>query len=115
MTSYTDVSGVEYDYTYDGMGRATNLTSAGQQVVSATYGPANQLATLGSETRQYNSLLQLTGIVWGARSMTYNYPANNNGFGRFGGQTVKHLKVNWATSAWESRLSCSVPNSLPGG
>ena len=79
MTSYTDVSGVEYDYTYDGMGRATNLTGAGQQVVSATYGPANQLATLGSETRQYNSLLQLTGIVWGARSMTYNYPMDNNG------------------------------------
>lgn len=91
MTSYNDLSGQQYLYTYDGMGRATNLNGAVDNA-SATYGAANQVLTLSysaasgggsvSETRTYNSLLQLTQLTAsGSRTMnmTYNCPTYNNG------------------------------------
>jgi RHS repeat-associated protein len=54
-----------------------------QPYASATYGPAGQMLTLsygaGTETRTYNSLLQLTNqSVPGYLNMTYNYSAGQN-------------------------------------
>src|ERR1035441_9847651 len=61
----------------------TNDGNGPQPYASATYGPAGQLLTLsygaGTETRTYNSLLQLTSQM-GTLNMTYNYsPTQNNG------------------------------------
>jgi len=74
-------------YQYDINGRMTGMTwdsgNGPQPYASATYGPAGQMLTLsygaGTETRQYNSLLQLTSqSVPGYLNMTYNYPAGQN-------------------------------------
>jgi RHS repeat-associated protein len=75
-------------YQYDANGRLSGMTMNGsiygpQQLASATYGPAGQLLTLsdgaGTETRTYNSLLQLTNqSVPGYMNMTYNYSATQN-------------------------------------
>jgi RHS repeat-associated protein len=76
-------------YQYDANGRMSGMTwdsgSGPQPYASATYGPAGQMLTLsygaGTETRTYNSLLQLTSqVVPGYLNMTYNYsPSGNNG------------------------------------
>jgi RHS repeat-associated protein len=74
-------------YQYDVNGRMTGMTwdsgNGPQPYASATYGPAGQMLTLsygaGTETRQYNSLLQLTSqSVPGYLNMTYNYSAGQN-------------------------------------
>jgi YD repeat-containing protein len=82
-------------YQYDINGRMAGMTwdsgngDGPQPYASATYGPAGQMLTLsygvGTETRTYNSLLQLTNqSVPGYLNMTYNYPAGQNN-GRIAG------------------------------
>jgi YD repeat-containing protein len=76
-------------YQYDMDGRMTGMTwdtgngSGPQPYASATYGLAGQLTSLsygaGTETRTYNSLLQLTSqSIPGYMNMTYTYSATQN-------------------------------------
>jgi YD repeat-containing protein len=76
-------------YTYDANGRMSGMTwdlgngGGPQPFASATYGPAGEMLTLwygaGTETRTYNSLLQLTSqVVPGYLNMHYNYSATQN-------------------------------------
>jgi len=84
----SDVSpstGPQYQYQYDNMGRVSSLqdTSDGSTQATATYGVANELLALTyfgmSETRQYNSQLQLIRqTVPGAMDMQYIYPTGQN-------------------------------------
>jgi RHS repeat-associated protein len=79
------------NYSYDQMERPVGMTDAasGNAYVSGVqYGPANQMlqisytptagGTLLTETRTYNSLLQLTGINTGSVNLTYNYTAGQD-------------------------------------
>jgi hypothetical protein len=68
MTSLTyPLSGPAYSYQYDSMARLNGMTSGTQQVASAAYNTAGQISSIGyfgfNETRQYNSLNQVTRIT----------------------------------------------------
>jgi RHS repeat-associated protein len=76
-------------YTYDVNGRLSGMTwdtrngDGPQPYANATYGPAGQLMTLsygaGTETRTYNSLLQLTSqVVPYGMNLRYNYSSTQN-------------------------------------
>jgi len=82
-------STVPYAYTFDAMDRPTGLGINGNPIVqSAQYGPSDELlywqwgmnAGSYSETRHYNSLLQLTEQSFGAGfyDLKYVYSANQN-------------------------------------
>jgi YD repeat-containing protein len=87
-TASTDMwehaGGATYTYEYDAMGRLWKMSS-GSFLAEATYGPAVELLTLSrtstapylqSESRAYNSRLQLTRV----RTQNYEYsPTQNNG------------------------------------
>jgi len=93
MTSVTYPSVSNYSATftttYDAMSRPFGLSDQGNDFIvnSVTYGPSNELLTMGYascvgcqpyiETRTYNNRLQLTSI----NSLQYIYPTNgmNNG------------------------------------
>ena len=74
------------------MGRLYSMDQSGTPLIaSALYGPANELLSVtggnyagawAGETRSYNSLKQLTGILAynspGPVSISYNYPATGN-------------------------------------
>ena len=86
MTSvtYPSVSNHSAAYTtsFDAMARPTSMSDGTSTVVSGlSYGPANEMPGINyfgySETRSYNSRLQLTSI----NALRYIYPANgaNNG------------------------------------
>jgi len=132
MTSYNDLTGQPYLYTYDGMGRATNLNPGtcvaydsnynclADTNVTATYGAANQLLGLSytayatqavSETWTYNSLLQATAITasggW-TMNMTYNYPTNNNGRISSSVDAVNSQTVNYTYDSL-NRLTAAQP------
>ena len=88
MTSvtYPSVSNHSGTYTtsYDSMARPSTLVdnSSNTWASNVSYGPSNELLTLNSESRTYNSLLQLTSItVSSSFSQQYVYPTNgtNNG------------------------------------
>jgi len=74
--------GLTYTYTFDSMGRPYSLVdNAGTPyhwVNSTTYGPSDEMQQLASptstETRSYNSLVQLTAIG----STVYSYSATQN-------------------------------------
>ena len=78
-----------YAMQYDNVGRLNGMTedlqdgNGPQGVATAGYGPAGQLLNLSyfgvSETRTYNSLLQLTRMTaTGLMDMQYNYSATQN-------------------------------------
>ena len=61
------LSGPNLSYGFDSMGRLYSLTAGDTVVGSASYGAAGQLLSLsggtyGTETRTYNSVLQLTQL-----------------------------------------------------
>ena len=83
-----------YTYGFDSMGRPTSMTGPGVDgwgnpatvniVNNVQYGPANemlQMSYFGStETRQYNTRLQMTHLtVPGQLNISYNFAAQNNG------------------------------------
>ena len=79
--------GNTYTYSFDSLDRPDALTDqhSNQVVSSVQYNAANQVLSMnyfsGSETRQYNSLGQVTSIVAsGSTSLnrTYTYPAGTN-------------------------------------
>jgi RHS repeat-associated protein len=71
--------GQTYTYGFDANGRLNTMVSGGTGIISgATYGPAGELLTMSgtvSESRSYNSRLQLTSF----NGVTFSYPAANNG------------------------------------
>jgi len=80
-------------------------TTATNQVASATYSPAGQVSNLTydgySETRSYNSLLQLTRMtVAGTMDMQYTYSATQNN-GRIT-QTTDYISGETVTYAYDT-------------
>lgn len=83
--------GAIYTYSFDSMGRPNGLVdnqpSPVTWVQNATYGPAGEMTQIvyglygGSESRQYNSRLQLTRLTAPGIDLQYSYAAapNNNG------------------------------------
>src|SRR5207244_13167070 len=80
---------VQYDYTYDTLGRPTKLTQylVGDVVSNAQYGEANQLLQMSygpyTETRSYNTNLQLTrqqvtGTSLPSVDLQYTYSTSQN-------------------------------------
>ena len=78
-------------YGYDAMGRLSSMGSGGNTTASATYGAGGELRTLTNwgrtETRTYNSRMQLTSIsVPGEAAHTYTYSGTENN-GRIASET----------------------------
>src|ERR1039457_579060 len=82
--------GPAYTYAYDAMGRLSQMNDQSNNVLvnNLQYGPAGQLQQIGffgaTETRQYNSMLQLTqwtvtnGGMGTVLNMQYGYSATQN-------------------------------------
>src|SRR5216684_8570493 len=78
-----------YTYGFDTMGRPTSMTGPGAGVTvsivnNVQYGPASELLQMSyfgaTETRQYNTRLQMTHLtVPGQLNISYNFAAQNNG------------------------------------
>ncbi|MGD1098721.1 MAG: hypothetical protein ABSB35_42955 [Bryobacteraceae bacterium] len=85
--SWDGVAGPNLGYAFDTMGRLntmTDLTAQSAIISGTTYGPSNELLTMGgavNETRTYNSMLQLLSLVAGAGptvSLSYAYSSTQN-------------------------------------
>ena len=88
--SYTN-SWTTTNYSYDQMERPVGMTDAGSgnaYVNGVQYGTSNEMLQISytgtagqgltTETRTYNSLLQLTGVTRGTVNLTYGYTASQN-------------------------------------
>ena len=93
MTSvtYPSVSNHSGTYTtsYDGLARPSTLVdnSSNTWAGGVSYGPSNELLSINSESRTYNSLLQLTSIGAPYFSQQYTYPTNGTNNGKATGLT----------------------------
>jgi RHS repeat-associated protein len=92
----TSGAGPSYTYSFDTLGRPNGLTDHGNNLVvvsNVQYGPSNELlqltmAGVGTETRQYNSRLQLTNLTIPAQiSLTYTFNGSNHNDDRIASQT----------------------------
>jgi RHS repeat-associated protein len=81
------VTGPNLGNTFDSMGRLqklTDLTASSDIISAATYGAAGQMLTMTgnngapSESRTYNSMLQLTDLVSGSLHYQYAFSATQN-------------------------------------
>jgi len=101
LTSRTYPTGDSFTFAYDLMGRLNTMSQNGTQQASASYGPAGELTSTTyfgySETRTYNSLLQMTRqTVPGVFDTEYIFPTGaNNGqisssIDHISGQTVNY-------------------------
>ena len=90
MVSIGYPTGPSYTYSFDNMMRPSGMTDQSNIAVvnNVQYGPANELLSMnmpsaGTETRTYNSMLQLTNITtsgYGGQNISYTFPsATNNG------------------------------------
>ena len=91
MATVTHPSGSDagrtYTYSFDAMGRPVSMVDNQSPPVTwvqnVTYNAADQILQLPGllpETRQYNSLLQLTSLTHnGVLDLYYTYPTQNNG------------------------------------
>ncbi len=114
---YNAVSGetITYAYYYDSMSRPLQMTGH-DGVNSATYDPANRLLgfsylqsgnTVGQETRQYNSLEQLTQLTtYSGISHTYNYPTGANN-GKISSAVVSGETISYAYDSLNRLMSAS--------
>src|ERR1700685_3309524 len=91
-------------------------------IASASYGPANEITAItggsyfgayGGESRSYNSLKQLTGIV--SLAIAYNYPSTGNN-GKISSQTdtVSGETVTYAYDALNRLASATSSTSSWG-
>jgi RHS repeat-associated protein len=78
-----------YSYTYDGMGRLNTMTDGtGATMVSGTqYNAAGQMTVMGTESRIYNSMGQLTSVSAPGLNITYTYPIPGQNNGKITSQT----------------------------
>jgi RHS repeat-associated protein len=86
--------GPTYTYSFDNMHRPVGLTDQNSYtaVNGVTYGAANQLLTMNyfgaSETRTYNSMLQMTRLsIPGQVDITYTFPSATTNNGKISSQT----------------------------
>ncbi len=129
VTYPTDAYGTtpQFTYSFDAMMRPSGMTDQTNYAVvsNVTYGPANELLHIiyygRDETRQYNSMLQLTNITTTLNSsptqnVTYTFPAAGANAGKImsqtdnvSGETVNYLydSLNRLTSATASGWSQS--------
>ncbi len=93
--SGSQTSGPDLGYAMDTMGRLNTMTdlAANASILSGTtYGPSNELLTISgayntfSESRTYNSMLQLTQLANNGVNITYGYPSTQNN-GKIASQT----------------------------
>jgi YD repeat-containing protein len=75
------------------MMRLAGMNDQGNAAVvsGVQYGPANELTSItyngvGTETRQYNSMLQLTSISGMGQNVTYTFPAGGANAGKIDSQ-----------------------------
>jgi len=81
---WVETPGRQLDYTFDSMGRPNTLTSPDPTtwIGGVTYNAAGQPTNIGGETRQYNTLGQLTRITNGSafdEEYKYSTTGANNG------------------------------------
>ena len=123
---YAPPTGPVYDMQYDNLGWLNGMApdGGGGNVVSAGYGPAGQLLNLSyfgmTETRTYNSLLQLTrmtanpGYGGNVMDMQYNYSSTqNNGRITSSNDYVTGENVTYTYDAL-NRLSAASAGSMWG-
>jgi len=93
-----------YTYSYDGMGRLAGMTETAPYnlpvLSGVTYNASGQMTQMGSETRSYNIMGQLTNIHSGSLNITYNYSATQNN-GKITSQ-VDNLTGEQVTYAYDS-------------
>jgi RHS repeat-associated protein len=93
-----------YTYSYDGMGRLAGMTETAPYnlpvLSGVTYNAAGQMTQMGSETRSYNVMGQLTNVHSGSMNITYNYSATQNN-GKITSQ-VDNLTGEQVTYAYDS-------------
>jgi RHS repeat-associated protein len=96
VTYPTDVYGTtpQFTYSYDAMMRPAGMTdqTSASIVSGVQYGPANELLQMtyiggATETRQYNSMLQLTNITGLGQNITYTFPPVGQNAGKIASQT----------------------------
>jgi RHS repeat-associated protein len=88
LTQQYPFGGPNLTYGYDAMGRLQTLSDGTNNVISSTtYGPSGELTamsgTWGSETRSYNSMLQMTAMYSTSGGVpevnrTYSFPGSQN-------------------------------------
>jgi len=118
-----------FNYSFDPMMRPAGMTDqSGASVVSGVlYGPANELTQMsyngGTETRSYNSMLQLTSISGLGQSVTYTFPPAGSNAGKIvsqtdqiSGETVAYVydSLNRLTSAGATSNAWSQTYSYDG-
>src|SRR5271165_6872857 len=113
MTSvtYPSVSNHSGTYTtsYDGLARPSTLVdnSSNTWANGVSYGPSNELLSINSESRTYNSLLQLTLITAPGFSQQYVYPTNgtDNGKATYQYDLVSGEQVQYAYDSLNRLIS----------
>jgi RHS repeat-associated protein len=93
-----------YSYSYDGMGRLAGMSETAPSTITmlsgVTYNAAGQMTQMGSESRTYNVMGQLTNVHSGTFNITYNYSATQNN-GKITSQ-VDNLTGEQVTYAYDS-------------
>ena len=115
-----DVAGPNLGFTYDTMGRLqklTDLASGGDIINSTVYGPAGELQSMsgawGTETRGYNSMLQMTAMSSPGVSMQYHFSATqNNGKIDYEIDNLTGEQVNYT---YDSLNRLATASTLAGG
>ncbi len=109
--SYPSVSNHSGTYTtsYDSMALPSALTdnSSNTWASGVTYGPSNELLSINSESRTYNTLLQLTTITASGFSQQYVYPTNgtNNGKATYQYDLISGEQVQYAYDSLNRLMS----------
>jgi RHS repeat-associated protein len=90
----TGGTGIGYNYSYDSLKRLSGMTdfSSATVVSSVSYGPANELLGMNysgySESRTYNSLLQLTDLSVSGATTHYVFPSAGSNAGKISSQKI---------------------------
>jgi RHS repeat-associated protein len=132
VTYPTDAYGTtpQFTYSYDNMMRPVGMTdqNSASIVSNVQYGLANELLQMtyiggATETRIYNSMLQLTNITGLGQNITYTFPAAGQNAGKItsqtdniSGETVSYLydSLNRLTSAGATSNAWSQTYSYDG-
>ena len=114
MTSVGYPDGTSYTYSFDTMQRPSGMNQGASVVVNGvSYGPASELLSMSylgyNETRQYNSMLQLTRLtIPGQIDVQYNFTGGGNN-GKIASQTdyISGETVTYAYDALNRLISAS--------
>jgi RHS repeat-associated protein len=90
----TGGTGIGYNYSYDSLKRLSGMTDFNSATVvsSVSYGTANELLGMNysgySESRSYNSLLQLTDLTVSGPTTHYVFPSAGSNAGKISSQKI---------------------------